>query len=342
MACDCRAVREAERLLQQGVEGGLHLGAQLVVRRRGDVVADLAVGECRPGVPMRSDAALPWLSTTKVVTAVAVARQWEHREVGLDDPVAAHIPAFTADATVRHLLTHTAGLRNRELARAESDGVGWRDSLDVACAAPSDGRRAAYQPRGAFLVLAEIVRLIDGRPFDEYVRDEVLRPFGLTGSGFLLPGEPMFDTSSDEPQELPAADSVRPSSGLLGPASDLALLFERLLQGGEPVVSPPVLEAMAARHRVGLRDETFGVVVDWGLGFIVNSWQYQRRPPPYGFGNHASSRTFGHGGSESSIAFADPERGVVVALVSNGMPGEKANHRRTQAVVDTVFENLDR
>lgn len=288
---------------------------------------------------MRTDTVLPWHSISKVATALAVAQQWERREVGLDDPVAEHIPAFSADATVRHLLTHTGGLSNAELARAESDGVGWQESLDIACKASSTGRRAAYQPRGTFLVLAELVRLIDGRRYDEYVRDEVLRPFGLAASGFLLHAEPMHDASM---QPLPPADAVRPSSGLVGPASDLALLFEGLRRGGDPVVSPPVVEAMTARHRVGRRDETFGVVIDWGLGFIVNSWQYQRRPPPYGFGNHASPRTFGHGGSESSTAFVDPERGLVVALICNGMPGEKDNHRRTQAVIDGLYEELDR
>ncbi|MDQ3756352.1 MAG: beta-lactamase family protein [Actinomycetota bacterium] len=333
-------MREAIRLLEQGIDEGLHLGAQLVVRRHGDIVADLAVGESRPGVSMRTDTALPWQSMSKVVTALAVARQWERREVGLDDPVAAHIPEFTADATVRRLLTHTGGLDNGQLRRAESDGAGWRESLGIVCAASSDGPRAAYQPRGTYLALAELVRLIDGRPYDEYVRDDVLRPLGAQRSGFLLPAEPMYAMSGDGRSELRAADAVRPSSGIVGPASDVALLFEALLHGGEPVVSPPVVEAMTARHRVGRRDETFGVVIDWGLGFIVNSWQYQRRPAPYGFGNHASDRTFGHGGSESSVAFADPERGVVVALICNGMPGEKANHRRSQAVLDAVWADL--
>jgi CubicO group peptidase (beta-lactamase class C family) len=89
---------------------------------------------------------------------------------------------------------------------------------------------------------------------------------------------------------------------------------------------------------VGLRDETFGVIMDWGLGVIVNSWQYQKRPTPYGFGDHASPRTFGHGGSESSLAFADPEHDLVFALICNGTPGERPNHRRTQAVVNAVYE----
>lgn len=343
------AVQPGVRLLEQDIEEGLHLGAQLVVRRGGDVLVDEAVGETRSGVPMRADTVLPWQSISKVVTTAAVLQQWQRRELGLDDPVAAHIPAFAADGkghvTVRHLLTHTGGLRNSALARAEGAGVRWQESLDVVCAAPlvedwAPGRRAAYQPRGTFLALAELVRLVDGRPFDEYARDEVLHPLGLTASGFLQAREPMHDTSGASPVALPPVDDVRPSSGAAGPARDLARLFEVLLHGGGPVLSPPVVEAMTARHRVGLRDETFGVVMDWGLGVIVNSWQYQRRPPPYGFGDHASPRTFGHGGSESSLAFADPEHELVVVVVCNGMPGEKANHRRTQAVVNAVYTDL--
>jgi len=133
---------------------------------------------------------------------------------------------------------------------------------------------------------------------------------------------------------------VRPSNGAAGPARDLAVLFEALLRGGGPVLSHVAVEAMTARHRVGLRDETFGVVMDWGLGVIVNSWQYQKRPTPYGFGDHASPRAFGHGGSESSLAFADPEHGVAFALICNGTPGEKPNHVRTQAVVNAVYDEM--
>ena len=59
-------------------------------------------------------------------------------------------------------------------------------------------------------------------------------------------------------------------------------------------------------------DETFGIVIDWGLGFAIDT---------YITGRHSSTRAFGHGGHQSSAAFCDPEHGVVVAVVCNGMPG---------------------
>lgn len=301
----------AVALLEQGIVDGHHTGAQLVVRRRGERVADVAVGAV--GVDTR----LPWLSGTKVLTAIAVLQQWERGEVHLDDPVAAHVPEFAQrgkeHVTVRHLLTHTAGIQ------VDSDAL-----ADV-CAAPlrdgwTPGRRAAYQPKGAFTVLGEIVRLVDGRPFDEYVRDEVMQPTGMADS--WRPGE------------------VGPSTGAVGPARDLVRLYEALSVDSGSVLSVPAVEAMTARHRVGLRDETFGVVIDWGLGVMVNSWQYQRRPTPYGYGDHAAPRAFGHGGSQSSIAFGDPEHGLAVALVTDRMAGEKDNHRRTQPVLTAVYDDL--
>lgn len=324
------ALPTATALLRRGIDEGLHTGAQLSVSRRGELVAEVAVGEARSGGPMTADDALPWMSQTKPLTAVAVLQQWERGEIDLDDPVGAHLPAFAANGkervTVRHLLTHTGGLRNAELARAETPGMGWQDSLAVVCAASRTegwvpGRRAGYQPRGTFLALAEIVRLLDGRPFEEYLREEVLRPFGMVGAD--------------------ARSGSRPSSGGAGPARDLRRFYEALLlDRGRPVLSPPVVEAMTARHRVGMRDETFGVAIDWGLGTMVNSWYYQRRPTPYGFGDHASPRTFGHGGSGSSLGFADPEHELVVVVVFDGTPGEKENHRRTQAVVNAVYQDL--
>src|SRR5260370_40335137 len=98
-----------------GIHAGLHLGAQLYVSRHGAVIADAAAGESRPGQPLRRDDLMLWLSSTKPVGAVAIAQLWERGRLELDDPVARHIPEFAAHGkaaiTLRHLLTHTPGIR---------------------------------------------------------------------------------------------------------------------------------------------------------------------------------------------------------------------------------------
>ena len=80
--------------------------------------------------------------------------------------------------------------------------------------------------------------------------------------------------------------------------------------------------------------------MDRGLGFFIDS---QRHSPavPYGYGIAASSATFGHGGKESSTGFADPERGLAVSLIFNGMPGETKHDRRLKRALSAMYEAVE-
>jgi CubicO group peptidase (beta-lactamase class C family) len=113
-----------------------------------------------------------------------------------------------------------------------------------------------------------------------------------------------------------------------------------LLQHGQKMLTPQTTEALTARHRAGIQDLTFKHIVDWGLGFILNSAQYNQPTLPYAFGPYASLRTFGHGGNQSSIGMCDPDKALVVALIFNGMPGETAHQRRIRNVMTGIYEDL--
>lgn len=356
-------------LLEQGRAEGLHLGAQLEVRRRGTDPISVAVGEARVGVAMTAVTLLPWFSCTKAVTAVAVAQLWERDRLGLDDPIADHVPEFGANAkaaiTIRQVLTHTGGFRTLS-PPADAWRLEWDDLVARICASPVEagwvvGENAGYSPITGFHILGEIVRRIDGRDFAAYVSEEILEPLDMGDSWMQLSEERyasygdrmgvMYDTGPDRSVEpVRGMDSWRgfhrasPSGGGVGPMGDLVKLSEMFLAGGaregERVLRTSTVEAMAARHRTGRRDETFGHVIDWGLGLMVNSWRYRSRPNSYGYGDHAGARAFGHGGQQSSLAFADPQHGLAVALCCNGRPGEVANHLRTQPVITAIYEEM--
>jgi CubicO group peptidase (beta-lactamase class C family) len=125
---------------------------------------------------------------------------------------------------------------------------------------------------------------------------------------------------------------------------ELGFFYEMLLghgaRGEARILSPQAVEALAARHRAGLLDQTFQRVLDWGLGVIVNSAQYGAAEAPYGYSRHASLRTFGHSGYRSSVGFADPEAGLAVALAMNGTPSQERHDARIRAVLDAVYEDL--
>ena len=94
-----------------------------------------------------------------------------------------------------------------------------------------------------------------------------------------------------------------------GPMRQLVRLYAMLLQHGslegERILSAQSVEALTARHRVGMVDRTFKVKIDWGLGFILNSAYYGQERLPYAYGPFASMRTYGHSGYRSTVAFAD-------------------------------------
>ena len=93
---------------------------------------------------------------------------------------------------------------------------------------------------------------------------------------------------------------------------------------GARILSPQAVEAITARHRVGLYDETFHAQCDWGLGVAVDA---------YAFGRHASPRAFGHGGALSSVSVADPEHGLVACVQTNGMCGNDDHYLRLSEIL---------
>ena len=380
--------------LERGIADGLHPGAQLYVSRHGEAVADLALGEARPGVPMRPDTLMLWLSASKPVAAVAIGQLWERGLLRLDDPIALHVPEFAQggkDAiTIRHALTHTGGFRILQVGWPEAT---WDETIAKICAARREprwepGEKAGYHQTSSWFLLGEVVHRLTNRTFAAYVREEIFGPLGMTDCWIGMTAEAYhgylaadrltagWDTEATPPKrhgwddELPVT-RTSPGGGGWGPMRELGRFYEALLGGGElagkRILWPQTVEALTARHRVGMLDHTFRQVMDWGLGFIPNSrpglaetWaalQAQQRVGtaagaasatartpdpalPYHYGPHASRRAWGHSGYRSSTAFADPTHGLVVAVAVNGTPSDAAHAARFRAVLAAVYEDL--
>jgi CubicO group peptidase (beta-lactamase class C family) len=342
-------------VLEQGISDGLHIGAQIYVSRGGEVVVDAALGDARAGVPMTTETLMNWFSMTKAITAIAVAQQWEAGRLDLDAPAATYLPEFGANRkdaiTLRHLLTHTAGIPNAD---GMFQGEPWRESnaeslARIYAAAPEylPGTRAGYHAGAGMTVLGEIVARVSGRPYEQYVRERIFAPVGADNCWVGMPLEEyerygdrigfMHDTTGDAARPLPRINSARsaatpmPGGGGRGPMRELAQVYEALVAGGGPLLTPTTVAAFAARHRTEMIDETFGIVVDWGLGFTIDS---------AAMGSHCSRRAFGHGGHLSSVAFCDPAHEVVVAVVCNGMPARDAHYARLDAVSSAAYVDL--
>lgn len=358
MTHDLQRTLAVFRELQQQ---GLHPGAQLYVSLRGEVRADEAFGTARDGVPMTRDSITLWFSAGKPITALAIGQLVERGELNWDTRVAETIPEFATHGkeavTLRHLLTHTAGLRPAD---ALDKALSWDERTAKICELALEenwvpGQRAGYHASGTWHLLGEIVRRVDGRDINTFTRKNVLRPLGTNSSSLALTptevesfGERIayiYDTSEgtarakDGWNSVEGMTSCRPGGTARGPVRELGRLYEALLRGGENILRPETVTTMTSRQRAGMFDETFQYKTDGGFGFILNS-NRDAMQMPYGYGRAASPEAFGHSGNQCGCAFADPKRGLVVAWVCNGQPGERLHQRRQRAINNAIYEDL--
>ena len=352
-------------LIEEGCRSGQHSGAQIYMAHQGKTIVDMAVGESHDGIMMCPDTLFHWLSSTKPIAAVAICQLWERGLLAMDDLVYHHIPEFgirgKEGISIRHILTHTAGIRGVDVGGFRTP---WDETIRRICAMPVEknwkiGKKAGYHLASSWFILGELIRRLDGRPFNKYVRDEIFLPLEMFDSWIGMPQKEydhyhhrigrLYDTGKNEPEltDWHTAAScawVAPGSHGKGPMRELGRFYEMLLNQGEwkqrRILSPQSIAALTARHRTGIFDHTFQHMIDWGLGFIINSNLYGAETVPYGYGLHSSNRCFGHSGRQSSTAFADPEHDLVVALAFNGTPGERAHNRRIRDVLTAIYEDL--
>src|ERR1035441_1059567 len=158
--------------LEMLVKEGTAPGAALVASRRGSVRTKRAVGTCwrldNPQAPLTLDTLHPLYSFSKLIAGTVVALAKQEGRLEYSDRVSKHIPEFTGGGkdviTIRHCLTHSAGLAKVE-SKPAHNAAGWNQALQALCAATVEwepGSKSAYHGwSGAFLA-AECVRRVNG------------------------------------------------------------------------------------------------------------------------------------------------------------------------------------
>jgi len=349
-------------LLLRQRAAGWHEGAQLYVSLRGEALLDTAVGESFPGRPLQPDDLMLLYSAGKPATTVAVLQLWEQGRLGLDDPVARYVDGWghgKERCTLRHLLVHTGGFPNagtkifdRDLTYAEEVAyiAAWRAEWEP-------GTAAAYHPSSSWKVLGAIVEAVDGRPIDRYLREQVFDRVGMVDAhlgiplaeqpryaarispvhwrGHAVPGRnddgsfAMVPYRIDEIHNLPwHIAKVAPGGGMRAPARELGWFYESLLGFRPPVLEPRTVELMGAVHRHNIEDRLFRRNLPWGLGVQVS------------FTGGTGRRAFGHGGMASSRGLCDPEHGLVMVVVTNGLADFLSAEQRLFEVTDAVYSGL--
>lgn len=350
-------------LLRREQADGWHEGAQCYVSVAGEVLLDAAVGTSDGERPLLTDDLMSWYSSGKPLTTTAILRLWERGLLGLDDPVAEYVEGWGAGkerCTLRQVLVHTGGFTMSGRAELFDRDISYAEAIARIAAHPVEwepGTAAAYHPTSGWKVLGAVVEAVDGRPIDRYLREEIFDPLGLANcrlgvspaeqaqladrlvpvhwrghtmpvldrDGSLRMAAYRVDEIHNEPWHIA---KVEPGGGARGPARELGRFYESLLGFGAPLLEVGTVELMGAVHRYGMNDALFGRSLPWGLGVQV------------AFTGGTGRRAFGHGGMASSRAFADPEVGLVVSLVTNGLADYFSNEQRLFEITDAVYTAL--
>jgi CubicO group peptidase (beta-lactamase class C family) len=367
-------------------------GTVTLIARRGKVVHYEARGDrqVETGAAMTPDAIFRIASMTKPIASAALMMLWEEGHFQLRDPISKWLPEFAeprvavvpdADEylglpyktvaakrpiTVQHALTHTAGFANsyRGPTRAEYQALRQKrepngtvaDSLELLAELPLNFQPGeAWQYGPGIDVAGVLVEKISGQTFDDFLRERIFEPLGMSDTHFYLPAEKLDrfvalyrpdDQGQIELTEAPTAESryVREphvyfsgSGGLVSTAADYLRFHQMMLNGGEldgvRILSRKTVELMTSNHTGDLGIWLRGPGYGFGIGYSVVTDRGPSAMP-------ATEGSYSWGGAFCTVFWVDPEEELIGILMTQVRPYTHLNIRSDlqtltyQAIVD--------
>ncbi len=317
-----------EEIVQEAIARRELPGAVILVARQGRIVYWRAFGyrAVEPErIPMTRDTVFDLASLTKVVaTATSVMILVERGAIRLGDPVARYIPEFAQNGkeriTIEQLLLHRGGLI------ADNDLADYRDGPEKAMeriyalgTVAEPGTRFIYSDVG-YIVLGELVRRVSGQRLDDFARENIFRPLGMTETTFTPSGALRQRCAPTERREgrwlqgevhdprAHALGGVAGHAGLFSTARDLAIYCQMILNGGE-FRGVRILSPLSVRRMVESRGLPFPEMR--GLGWDINTGYSSNRGDLFPIGS------FGHTGFTGTSFWIDPMSQTFVLFLSN-------------------------
>lgn len=381
--------------MRRQIDGGRLAGLEVMINRRGRTVfhacegqADIARG--RPATP---DTLYRLYSMNKALTSTAIMMLYEEGHFQLDDPISRFAPAFTGqrvwsaggygamtseparrDITFRDLLTHTSGLTYGFMNANPVDAL-YRDQKFEALGhgmtlAQFAGKIAglpliahpgtAWNYSVATDILAHLVEVISGQPFDRFLTERLLAPLGMADTTFHVPADRLDRFAAcymrgpdgrPQLQDDPATSRfARPMQSpyigaLVSTARDYMRFCQLILNKGAAgdarLLGRKTVELMTMNHLAGdmaamgqprFAESTYHGI-GFGLGFSVTL-------DPAKAQILGSPGECGWGGIAGTAFWIDPAEDMAVVLMTQLMPSSTYPLRRElrvltyQAIVD--------
>jgi CubicO group peptidase (beta-lactamase class C family) len=365
-----------------------------LLQRRGKIVhfGQYGLMDIEAKKPIQEDVLFRVYSMTKPIVSVALMILLEEGRLSLKDPVSTYIPEFSKtkvctgsgitgltlveqqpQMTLHHLLTHTAGLSYGWFFDSPVDGL-YRQAFPSP--SPLDLSLQAFVERLTELpllfqpgtqwrysmatdVVGYVVQIVSAMPLDEFLKQRIFKPLGMTDTDFYVPTEKVNRLAAIyasetlyNPRLLPPSEvfwvgdvtqPTRMSSGGGGLVSTLAdylkfcacLLNKGVYEGGR-LLSHKTLDWMTANHTPTLMPLKIGLdVLDhgFGLGFSVRTNLGQAR-------NLSSVGEYGWFGAAQTYFWIDPAEDFIGLMMTQHMPiapypvQDRFRNLAYQAIVD--------
>lgn len=375
-------------LLQGYTDDGMLPGAVVSITRKGHVVHEAAVGfrDKESGEALAADDIFRIASQTKAIVSVGVLMLQERGLLLIGDPLGKYLPEWAETTvaepnddgyevvaaerpiTIRHLLTHTAGIGYGWGVAAEewdkADIQGWyfghreepiRETVRQMAALPMDAQPGTEYIYGYSTdILGALIEVISGQPLDAFLQENLFDPLEMNDTHFYLPEEKkdrltvVYSLSEEglvrAPEESdmiaqggydvgPRA-SFSGGAGLLSTARDYGRFMQMMLNGGhlngQRVLAPSTVKLMTVNHLDRI-EYTWSRGVGFGLGFMVLE-------DIGAFGAPGSPGQYGWGGAYHSTYWADPEEELVVIYFTQVIPATGLDdHDKLRAVVHAAI-----
>ncbi|WP_197382724.1 serine hydrolase domain-containing protein [Mycolicibacterium mengxianglii] len=199
---DVAALGRLDAAIQRDIDAKLNFGASIIVARGGRIAHRKTFGTVAPDRPAADDDLYLLMSMSKAYVAALILKAVDEGRFGLDTRVADLVPGFglagKQRATIRHLLTHTAGLPFALLPPGlPVDKVGdlaaKTQVINNLSAEYIPGTRCIYTSAVGFDLLGQVLVITDssGRPFRQILAEDLFEPLGMRDSSFGVdPGNP--------------------------------------------------------------------------------------------------------------------------------------------------------
>jgi len=260
------------------------------------------------------------------------------------------VPAHR-DITIHDLLTHTSGLVSGGLGSAVSERVGRGPGTTLGNTVPKyadyildfqPGSRWQYSAATGLDLIARIIEIESGQPFDELVSERIFQPLGMNNTWWNVPAEyqdrrvvisgrdmsPFFD--------VPPTGYFSASYGLSSNAEDYLRFEQMLMNGGElfgnRLLSPRTVRMMGSNQSGDLYHGISRNIQGQGFGYTVAV-----ALDPIKANLRRSEGAFGWGGAFGTRSWTDPEE-ELTAVIMLQQPYRPAQDDFDNAVQQAIID----